>query len=225
MINKIETLDFLIIDEIKIPLRINYKRKLQLSFRFLEGSLVVSAPNNAKIGDIKEALLKKKTWILKHHRLSEGRRLNQNELRLHDKKVTVIFQNGSYFSYSLNEESLIIIHPSRMKEETALKRFKQNYSEKILIPRFEKACVEMNLRPVSLSLKETKSSHGRCNSKAQITLSTHLSEYSFDYIRYVCIHELAHLKHMNHSKAFYGLVSLYCPEYKKLVAQVRSVVL
>jgi len=45
------------------------------------------------------------------------------------------------------------------------------------------------------------------------------------YIRYVCIHELVHLRHMNHSKAFYALVSFYCPDYKKLVAQVRSAVL
>jgi len=225
MINKTEMMDFLIIDEIKIPLLIHTKRKLQLSFRFHEGSLMVSAPTGSKVTDIKEALLKKKTWILKHHRLSEGRRLNPNELRLHDRRIRVSYHTGSSFSYSFNEDALVIIHPSRMKEETALERFKQDYSKKILIPIFESACIEMNLRPVSLSLRATTSSHGRCNSKHQITLSTHLIEYSFDYIRYVCIHELAHLKHMNHSKAFYGLVSLYCPEYKKLVAQVRSVIL
>ncbi|NTW95935.1 MAG: M48 family metallopeptidase [Erysipelotrichaceae bacterium] len=225
MINKADIKDVLIIDEIKIPLLIKYKRKLQISFRFLEGCLVVSAPNQAKVTDIKEALLKKKTWILKHHHLSEGHRLNQNELRLHDRRVGVMFQSGSTFSYSFNEDSLVIIHPSRMKEENALKHFKQDYSEKILVPIFEKACVEMNLRPISLSLRDTKSSHGRCNSKHQITLSIRLIEYSYDYIRYVCIHELAHLRHMNHSKAFYGLVKLYCPEYKKLVAQVRTVVL
>lgn len=225
MINKADIKEILIIDEIKIPLLIKYKRKLQISFRFLEGSLVVSAPNTAKVLDIKEALLKKKTWIIKHHRLSEGRRLNQNELRLHDRRISVSYQTGSSFSYRINEDSLVITHPSRMKDENALRHFKQDYSEKILVPIFEKACLEMNLRPVSLSLKDTKSSHGRCNSKHQITLSIRLIEYSYDYIRYVCIHELAHLRHMNHSKAFYGLVKLYCPEYKKLVAQVRSVVL
>jgi predicted metal-dependent hydrolase len=225
MINKADIKDFLIIEEIKIPLLIKYKRKLHLSFRFHEGTLVVSAPAEAKLMDIKEALLKKKTWILKHHHLSEGRLLSDHELRLHDHRITIEYKLGSVYSYSFYENKLLIIHPSRMKEETALKIFKHDYSEKIISPLFEKACVEMNLRPISMTLRDTKSSHGRCNSKHQITLSSRLIEYSLEYIRYVCIHELAHLKHMNHSKAFYGLVRLYCPEYKELVAQVRSAVL
>ena len=208
-----------------IPLSIQYKQKLHLSFRFLEGILIVSAPLAVSSDDIKKALLKKETWIIKQYSLNLGRLLNEDELRLHDRRVSLVYQNGPSFSYSAFNDVLTIIHPSRMNKENALKRFKQDYSEKILPEIFEKACIEMNLRPTLLTLKATKSSHGRCNSKRQITLSTHLIEYSRAYIHYVCIHELAHLKHMNHSKAFYALVQLYCPEYKKLVAQVRSAIL
>jgi predicted metal-dependent hydrolase len=32
---------------------------------------------------------------------------------------------------------------------------------------------------------------------------------------YIIIHELCHLKHMNHGKQFWDTVALYMPDYKK----------
>ncbi len=222
MTNKTETAETLILDGITIPLLITTKRKLHLSFRFIDGILFVSAPLKASSADIKQALTLKSSWILKHYALSKARSLGENELRLHQHRLSVSYQIGKAFAYSITEDALTLIHPSRMLPETALKRFKKEYSERCLRTVFEAAVRETGLRPTALFIKETKASHGRCNSKKQITLSSRLIEQSMPYIRYVCIHELAHLRHMNHSKAFYALVSVYCPEYKKLVAQTRS---
>lgn len=225
MINKTDLQETLILDTTVIPLHIQHKRKLHLSFRFIEGILVVSAPLNASVIDIKTALMKKRIWIKKHHALSLGRRLEANEIRLHDARLSVSYHLGKTFSYTITQDHLYITHPLRMKENNALKRFKKDYSETLLPVIFNQAVQETGLRPVSMVIRDTTSSHGRCNSKRQITLSSQLIAYAFPYIRYVCIHELVHLKHMNHSKAFYALVADYCPEYKKLVAQVRTAVL
>lgn len=222
MINKTETAETLILEGVSIPLLITNKRKLHLSFRFIDGILFVSAPLKATHFDIKQALTQKSKWILKHYALSKARSLEDNEIRLHGRRLVVSTQQGKSFSYSISENHLYIIHPGRMLPDNALKRFKKDYSERCLIPIFEEAVRETGLRPSALFIKETKASHGRCNSKKQITLSSRLIEQSLPYIRYVCIHELAHLRHMNHSKAFYALVSVYCPDYKKLVAQTRS---
>ena len=225
MINKANDHYLLKFDSIEIPYVVHYKQKKRISFIFIQETLMINAPLDASNKEIQDTLFKKKTLILKYYKLSKGRLLNENELRLHDHRVKVSYEKGPVFSYELSLDSLLIIHPSRMKEEKALQRFKQSYSEEILPEIFEKACIEMKLRPSSLRLKATKSSHGRCNSNGQITLSINLIEYSPAYIRYVCIHELAHLKQMNHSKAFYEVVKTYCPEYKKLIAQVRSAIL
>lgn len=222
MINKTETAETLILDGVVIPLLITTKRKLHLSFRFIDGILLVSAPLNASIAEIKKALTQKSTWILKHHALSTARSLKENEIRLHGRRLSVSYQRGKTFSYSITETDLVLTHSARMLPETALKRFKKDYSERCLRLIFDEAMRETGLRPTALVIKETHASHGRCNSKKQITLSSRLIEQTLPYIRYVCIHELAHLRHMNHSKAFYALVKVYCPEYKKLIAQTRS---
>jgi len=225
MKNKTIRRDVLILNGISIPLTIQTKRKLRISFRFIEDALFVSAPYNVSITEIKSALTQKEKWILKHYALSMGRILQEDEIRLHDQRVKISYVQGPRFSYAFASEGLTIVHTSRMKKESALKRFKGEYSEALLSGMFNQAVKETGLKPALLTIRETKSSHGRCNSKKQITLSSNLIAYNTDYIHYVCIHELAHLKHMNHSKDFYALVSVYCPDYKKLVAQVRSAVL
>jgi len=225
MINKTNRSDVLVLDEIGIPLHIQTKRKLHLSFRFIDGVLFVSAPLNVSTKDIQEALLKKKKWLIKHHALSINRMIQPDEIRLFGQKRSLHFMSGRRFSYVLEETELMIFHPTTMKQENALKRFKVEFSDVILPTIFESVCQEMNCRPSALYLKDTKSSHGRCNSQKEITLSRQLISMSEDYIRYVCIHELAHLKQMNHSKAFYALVTVYCPNYKKLIANERSIVL
>jgi len=40
-------------------------------------------------------------------------------------------------------------------------------------------------------------------------------------IRYVKLHELCHIKHMNHSKEFWKLVEKYMPEYKEIQKEFK----
>jgi len=41
-------------------------------------------------------------------------------------------------------------------------------------------------------------------------------------IDYVVSHELAHLRHMNHSAAFWAEVARHCPEYRELRAALHA---
>jgi predicted metal-dependent hydrolase len=41
-----------------------------------------------------------------------------------------------------------------------------------------------------------------------------LSQFPLNIVDYVVVHELAHLKHFNHSKIFWSLVEQYHPDYK-----------
>lgn len=73
----------------------------------------------------------------------------------------------------------------------------------------------MNLYPTALKITSAKTRFGSCSGKDSICFSYLLMRYPDEAIDYVVVHELAHIKHKNHSKAFYTLIEKYLPDYKE----------
>ncbi len=73
----------------------------------------------------------------------------------------------------------------------------------------------MGLKPESVKITSAKKRFGSCSGKNRLCFSYLLMLYPDEAIDYVVVHELAHIKHHNHSKQFYGLVERYMPDYKQ----------
>lgn len=77
------------------------------------------------------------------------------------------------------------------------------------------------LYPTSIKITAAKSRFGSCSAKNGICFSLFLMQYPLEAIDYVVLHELAHIKHHNHSAAFYSLIEKYMPDYKRRRAMLR----
>ena len=67
-----------------------------------------------------------------------------------------------------------------------------------------------------VTLKYMRSRWGSCSHTGVITLSTPLLLTTPEILRYVIIHELAHLQHPNHSAGFWQHVGLYEPDHVRI---------
>jgi predicted metal-dependent hydrolase len=57
---------------------------------------------------------------------------------------------------------------------------------------------------------------GSCSTRGTVSLNCSLVFLRPEVVRYLFVHELAHLKHMNHSPGFWRLVQTLEPDYRRL---------
>ena len=100
-------------------------------------------------------------------------------------------------------------------EPTAAERAEYIRLAKEILPKRTAYWAErMGLYPTQIRITSAQRRFGSCSSEGHICYSWRLMQYPPEAIDYVVVHELAHLKHMNHSPAFHALVARYLPDHK-----------
>lgn len=78
------------------------------------------------------------------------------------------------------------------------------------------------LAPPRVLLSSAQSRWGSCNSRREVRLAWRLVKAPPALIDYVVCHELAHLRHMDHSPAFWAEVARLCPDYRRLRDELEA---
>ena len=73
----------------------------------------------------------------------------------------------------------------------------------------------MDVKPTSVKINSAKKRYGSCSGKNSLNFSLYLMDKDERFIDYVVVHELAHIKHHNHSKDFYNFIAEFMPDYKE----------
>ena len=72
----------------------------------------------------------------------------------------------------------------------------------------------MGLKYGRITITSAQKRFGSCSSEGNISYSYRLMLYPEAAREYVVVHELAHLKEMNHSSKFYAIIAKVLPDYK-----------
>ena len=153
------------------------------------------------------------------------------------KNLYIQIQNGE----------VIVKVPHRMKENDIqefvqkkvkwiaenLKKEKQKPQEEAITPQkienlkntiqmaIQKYTNQLKVYPNKIRIKNIKYAWGSCSSNRNITINAKLANKSKEAIEYVVLHELCHLKEMNHSKKFWDLVEGCMSDYKVYRKELR----
>ena len=73
-----------------------------------------------------------------------------------------------------------------------------------------------------ISIREQKTRWGSCSSKGNLNFNWRLILAPEEVLDYVVVHELAHRREMNHSKAFYAIVESVLPDYRSARKWLRD---
>lgn len=186
-----------------IELHISKKRVKNINFRLKPHKLLVSVPISLSSAQAVQAVIKRVPWALANH-----------------PQVLEQYKNKQISSYqSSNADS-----PIRLWGVEQL--FTLNHDERIAYYRQKLSKITPELlekwQPIvgayanEIRLKKMHTRWGSCNTRARrIWLSVYLPAYPIECTEYVIVHELCHLHHANHSRAFWQTVATAMPDYQQ----------
>lgn len=146
------------------------------------------------------------TWQKQQEKAGQIDKTLPAELKLFnlEKPLQVVYQTQKH-SFILDEENHRLFISDRQPEQY-LKSFVIAYAKQHLPMYLEQTSQECQLSFGKCSIRQPKTRWGSCSAKHDIMLNSGLVLFPEQVTRYVCVHELVHTRHFDHSPRFWAEV-------------------
>jgi predicted metal-dependent hydrolase len=226
-----ETLRTIALGDRIVPYVLRRMRRKTIGLSIDERGLRVGAPRRTSLAEVESLILRHHAWVAdkldewrsrrrpQRTKIEDGARLpllgGALELRLalgnnralwneHDGARLTLFLRSPTDAGKLLERAL------RAK---ALALFRE---------RLTHFAGRLGVAAPPLALSSARTRWGSCNSQSGIRLNWRLVHFPQRVVDYVVVHELAHLREMNHGKRFWALVETIFPDYRELRAELKE---
>lgn len=202
-----------------------FKRGYTLRFS-PEGKLIITTGITTSDSAINRILNKHERWIKKHFYLISSARSKAikfesgEEIMIYGKALTIkIFKDNSRRSIKVRQ-NIVEVRVAKSKfddiksYQPLFVKFIKTEAYKIFSQIVAKHASKMGLEHGQIRVKDLKSRWGSCSSRKNLNFNWRLLFAPPEVLEYVVIHELCHLKEMNHSQRFWTLVANEMPDYK-----------
>ena len=213
------------LNDSELTYRVRYSRKaryLRLQINPQTG-LEVVIPRNCKLEEAEKFVFKKKEWILRHlPSVTAAEEFMYLGTKIGIKQRYDLFLKKHRLT--LNKDTLVIESPAGSSEDVTFifNAWLKHRARSYLPARTSYLAQKYGFTFKRLSIRNQKTRWGSCSASGNISLNYRLMKYRKELIDYVIIHELCHLKELNHSKKFWKLVETIIPDYKLLKRELRT---
>jgi hypothetical protein len=223
-------------DEIVVPYTIRYsKRARSMSFKIsMRKGFEVIVPEGEEVDEeeLFYMMVMKGGWIIKHYTKVEETMKHARKMSFVTGELIQLLNEMHYLkvieshyrTVKLWEEGFNVCvripaglsaEERRKKITLALERWYRKKAHPYLIPRTYELAEQYGfsgLQGVSISGRFTR--WGSCSNKGHISLNWRMMMLSANTVDYLIVHELCHLKELNHSIYFWELVRDIYPDYE-----------
>lgn len=193
----------------------------------LKNGVVLKSPG-IPLYRAREIILKKAPWII--NKLSTIKVPEKTELISGSKILymgefypMIIIENPSAKNVSVNFSDFIfkiILNPELNEKEDRIKDklsdFYRKKATEVITVRAKMWSRIMDLYPKEISFRKLTRRLGSCSTDNKVVFNFNIIKLPVNYIDYIIVHELAHIKEKNHSKNFWKIVEEYIPDRKSL---------
>ncbi|HYJ42669.1 MAG TPA: SprT family zinc-dependent metalloprotease [Steroidobacteraceae bacterium] len=106
--------------------------------------------------------------------------------------------------------------PSSDKLRAALRSWLLRTAQRLLAPRVAALAAATGVSYSQIAIRRQRSRWGSCSARGTISLNCCLLFQRPEVVDYLIVHELMHVKHMNHSARFWQAVERHCADWRAL---------
>ena len=228
------------------PVGYEFRRAKRRSIGFVVGTegLSVSAPRWLGLSEVEQALQEKSAWILRklHEQRERADRLQAARIEWRDGSSlpflgdsVIVVLDARVTGAVLNAEAQALPGVPRMtlhiglpqaatqgQIREAVQSWLQRQARRIFEARCEHFAQRLGVQVRRLSLSSAATRWGSASADGSVRLNWRLVHFAMPVIDYVVTHELAHLREMNHSDAFWDVVRSVLPDFERSRGVLRS---
>lgn len=180
--------------------------------------LIVRAPKRCDEERIFAFIQKQETWILRKRAKMAGagmqlppENLDGYEFLLLGKPCKICLDDGANIRFDTQNGKLYL--PKENARVRIVKWLKEN-ALRIFLQVTNEWSARMGVQAKTVAVSSAKSRWGSCSADNSIRYTFRLLYAPKEIIEYVAVHELAHIRHKNHSPRFWQEVAKYIPDWK-----------
>lgn len=210
-------------------------RRRSIGFVIDDRGLRVSAPRWITLGQIESAVQEKSRWIVR--KLIEWREHAQRRERLavrweaggtvtHLGRPLTLCPEPHARGVRLESDAALRIGlppgAGSAQMQDAVQSWLQKQARQVFGERLAYWCPQLGVQPTRWQLSSARTRWGSCTAEGAVRLNWRLIHFPLEIIDYVIVHELAHLRELNHGPQFWATVQSVLPEFEAARRQLKD---
>ncbi len=223
-----ETLRTIALGDRIVPYVLSRVRRKTIGLSIDERGLRIGAPLRTPLGEVEALIFRHQEWVAQ--KLDEWRsRRRPQRLKIDDGARLALLGGELEIRLAIGNNRALWNLPSQVRlaqltlclrspgdAGRVLEKALRAKALSLFRERIEHFAALLGVAVPALALSSARTRWGSCSSRSGVRLNWRLVHFSPRIVDYVVVHELAHLREMNHGKRFWALVASVFPDYREL---------